>query len=103
MDPTKAVRIVEDFITWFEEDPGEYIDRTIIGTRYWNANGFATAVVAVRGGVDWAAYIGATPGDGFSQQETFRAIALFGSKLSRQQALAFFPDLEGAAELAYRY
>jgi len=80
---------------------------------YWNANGFAVAIVAVvnEGGVDWAAYIGATPDFGparvegsvgvfdqesrwghWSKEDTIRWVARHGCKLPKETALHFFAD-----------
>lgn len=58
--------------------------------RYWNANGFGTAIVAVLGGAnDWAAYIGAQP-DPSSEQETVEWVSRHGCKLGESEARAFF-------------
>jgi hypothetical protein len=49
---------------------------------------------------DWAAYIGATPGHPAMDDETALAhVGQYGDKLSRPQAVAFFPAL---AEYPYR-
>ena len=65
---------------------------------YWNANGYATAIVAVEGHAhDWAAYIGAQP-DPSSREETLAWVAQFGCKLSRELANAVFPNVD----LVYR-
>ena len=60
---------------------------------YWNANGFAVAVVASIGQVDdWCAYIGGA--DPKSEEEGLRFVASHGAKLSEEDARHFFPDLE---------
>lgn len=65
--------------------------------RYWNANGYATAIVAVKGDVDdWAAYIGGC--DPWSEEEAYDFVARFGCKLREDEARFFFPNIE----LAYR-
>lgn len=80
--------------------------------RYWNANGFAVAVVAVvtmaepKGGegpdepFDWGSYIGATEGSAMRERETVAWVADWGCKLSKNIACAFFPQF---AEIPYRY
>ena len=61
--------------------------------RYWNANGYATAVVAsITPGVDWAAYIGGCPPQ--SKEEGLAVVAGQGCKLSEDDARHFFPDLD---------
>lgn len=59
---------------------------------YWNANGFAVAIVAlVNPGIDWSAYIGGTPGsEGWTEEDTIRWVARHGCKLLRETALHFF-------------
>lgn len=61
-----------------------------IAHRYWNANGMGMAIVAVAGGVDWAAYIGAQP-DPATEEATVEWASRFGCKLSERQARTFFP------------
>ena len=62
--------------------------------RYWNCQGTNIAVVAtVTEGIDWAAYIGAEAHSS-SEQEALKYIANYGSKLSKEDAQYFFPDIE---------
>lgn len=66
--------------------------------RYWNANGYATAIVAVVTlGVDWAAYIGGGPTR--RESDCVVEVARHGSKLSEEDARHFFPQVE----LPYRW
>lgn len=61
--------------------------------RYWNANGYATAVVASIGAEGaWSAYIGGCPPE--SEEEGLMIVARDGCKLSEQDARHFFPDLD---------
>jgi len=71
----------------------------LIRGRYYNANYYATAIVAVvTEGIDWAAYIGGAdyrlPG-----KEALQYVADNGDKLSEKDARYFFPDID----LPYRY
>lgn len=67
--------------------------------RYYNANGFAVAIIAsVTHEIDWATYIGATPGD-VREAETVQATLKFGCKLSEKDARHFFPEMK----LTYRH
>ncbi len=80
--------------------------------RYWNANGFAVAVVGVvtmappREGegpdepFGWVAYIGATEGHTMRERETATWVANWGCKLGKPVACAFFPQF---AKIPYRY
>jgi len=62
---------------------------------YYNANGFATAIVAVvTHKVNWAAYIGATLDD-LLEQETVLCVTRKGCKLPEAHARHFFPELAG--------
>jgi hypothetical protein len=64
----------------------------VLNYNYWNANGIGISIVAVEGGVaDWAAYIGAD--DGKRTEECVKWTVRHGSKLSRDQAHRWFPDL----------
>lgn len=59
-------------------------ERKIIGGRYWNANYYATAIVAVvTEGIDWAAYIGGAPVD-FCEPAAIGFVAETGCKLSER-------------------
>ena len=75
-------------------------DRYSIEGRYYNANGFAVAIVAsINHEVDWAAYIGAT-GDDKREAQTIQAVLELGCKLPEQDARYFFPELKS---LPYRH
>ena len=79
--------------------------------RYWNANGFAVAVVGavtlippidLEGSpdpFDWAAYIGATEGERTCEKDTVEFTHKSGCKLSERIARAFFPQF---SEIPYR-
>ena len=83
----------------------------LIRSRYWNANGFAVAIVAVVTlrpttnnhteplPIDWACYIGATEGGFTLEADTVIFAYRNGCKLSRDEALAFFPQF---AKVPYR-
>jgi hypothetical protein len=74
----------------------------MIRHRYWNANGFAVAIVAKEGGVnDWAAYIGATEGVATLEHETVKFVLAHGCKISQKIAEAIFPEFK-EAKLAWR-
>ena len=65
-----------------------------ITARYFNAQGWAVAIVAsVTHGVDWAVYIGATFGP-LSEEETVEYVVKYGCKLPEQDGRYFFPELE---------
>lgn len=65
--------------------------------RYWNANGFACAVVASIGQEGkWSAYIGGA--DPQSEEEALDFVARHGVKLEEEDARHFFP----AIDLPYR-
>ena len=69
-------------------------DKYSIEGRYYNANGFAVAIVAsVNHDLDWAAYIGAT-GDDKREGETVQAVLELGCKLAEKDARYFFPELK---------
>ena len=66
--------------------------------RYFNANGYATAIIAsVTPGVDWAAYIGGCPPQ--SEDVGLAFVAEHGCKMSEDDARYFFPDFD----LPYRH
>jgi len=66
---------------------------TILASKYWNSNGFAVAIVAVQGGArDWAAYIGGTDRTEH-EMDAIEDAMRHGSKLSRTEAVALFPQL----------
>lgn len=61
------------------------MERKLIGLGYWNANGMATAIVAIANYYDgelfdWAAYIGATTKTEH-QEDAHREVAKYGCKL----------------------
>ena len=74
-------------------------DRKIIEGRYYNANYYATAIVAViTEGIDWAAYIGgALPG--ITEKDAVEFVAEKGCKLLEKDARYFFPEIT----LPYRW
>jgi len=62
----------------------------VIEGRYYNANGFAVAIVAViTEGIDWCAYIGATDSSK-SEEETVEFVSKFGCKLAEEDARRYF-------------
>lgn len=74
-------------------------DRQVIEGRYYNANYYATAIVAViTEGIDWAAYIGGAPVDA-PEEVAVKFIADKGYKLSEKDAKHYFPDIK----LPYRH
>lgn len=71
-----------------------------ITARYFNAQGWAVAIVAsITHGLDWATYIGATFGS-LSEEETVQYVVKFGCKLPEKDARYFFPELK---HLLYRH
>jgi ribonucleotide reductase beta subunit family protein with ferritin-like domain len=52
-----------------------------------------TVVASVNPEYDWAAYIGATPEHGISNDEAETFIAKNGDKISEEVARAFFPTI----------
>jgi hypothetical protein len=65
--------------------------------RYWNANGFAVAIVCKEGGAkDYAAYIGATSGSFRSEAETVQFVEDYGSKLDPELTDHLFPEFKEA-------
>lgn len=68
--------------------------RRIITGRYYNANYYATAIVAViTEGIDWVAYIGGADHT-IPEREAVNYVADNGDKLSRADAKHFFPDID---------
>jgi len=66
----------------------------LIEGRYYNVNGYATAIVAcVTHKVDWAAYMGGAPGSQ-TEAETLKFVASRGAKLSEEDARHFFPEVQ---------
>ncbi len=69
-------------------------DRRIITARYYNANYYATAIVAsITEGIDWAAYIGGADHT-LPEEEAVEYVRDRGCKLSEPDARHFFPDIE---------
>ena len=69
-------------------------EQILVEGRYYNANWYACAIVAViTHGVDWAAYIGGCP-HGISSMEAHKFVAETGSKLLSKDARYYFPDIE---------
>ncbi len=61
--------------------------------RYWNFGGRGVSIVAsITEGIDWAAYIGVD--DGWSEEACIKYAAEYGAKLSKSDALHFFPNIE---------
>jgi len=74
-------------------------DKQIIEGRYYNANYYATAIVAViTEDIDWAAYIGGAPVD-IREREAVEFVADKGNKLSESDAKHFFSKIT----LPYRW
>jgi len=70
------------------KEPGT---RTLIVGRYYNANYYATAIVAsITEGIDWAAYIGGADAS-VPESEAVEFIRDYGCKLSERDARHFFP------------
>jgi len=69
-------------------------NRKLITARYYNANYFATAIVAsITEGIDWAAYIGGADYR-LPEEEAVEYVRDYGCKLTREDAKYFFPDIE---------
>lgn len=69
-----------------------------ITKRYYNSNGIGTAIVAVVNHhdsevFDWAAYIGGSRRGARREEWATEDVAKSGCKLSRIDAVHFFPDL----------
>lgn len=63
--------------------------------RYYNANNFAISIIAViNEGLDWAAYIGSTDSHITSEEETIDFVAKHGCKLTKKDAMYYFPDIK---------
>lgn len=61
--------------------------------RYWNANGYATAVVASVGAEgEWSAYIGGGPPE--READCLTHVLDWGTKLSEADARHFFPEID---------
>lgn len=69
-------------------------DKRLIEARYYNANYYATAIVAViTEGIDWAAYIGGAD-KSITEKEAVKFVADRGCKLSENDARHYFPDIK---------
>ncbi len=69
-------------------------DTKLIEARYYNANYYATAIVAsITEGIDWAAYIGGASAE-VSERDAVKFVAERGCKLSEKDARYFFPDIK---------
>lgn len=63
--------------------------------RFWNQDGKQLAIVAiVTRQVDWAAYIGTDAPNSYCEKDTLIEVAKSGCKLSREDALHFFPEIK---------
>lgn len=68
-------------------------DKYLVTGRYFNANFFATVIVAsVTHEVDWGAYIGEAPYH-HTEKKTASFVAQTGCKLSEKDARHFFPKI----------
>ena len=68
-------------------------DRKIVTGRYYNSNYYATAIVAViTEDIDWAAYIGGADYK-LPEEEAVKYVSDCGAKLSKDDALHYFPDI----------
>ena len=75
------------YLRWADAKGGD-----VVGVKYWNGNGRAVAIVAVRGYADdWAAYVGAD--DGEREADCIEWTIHNGAKLSHTDAVALFPTL----------
>lgn len=82
----------------YSTDPkvGAGIDR-ILAYTYWNTGNCGIVILAREGYADdWAAYIGALPGD-HTEQEAISWTAAHGAKLSPAEATRWFRDLPAKA------
>jgi hypothetical protein len=69
-------------------------DNKIITGRYYNANYYATAIVAsITEGIDWAAYIGGADHT-LPEFNAVEYVRDYGCKLSEKDARHFFPTIE---------
>ncbi len=61
--------------------------------RYWNSNGYATAVVASVGREGaWSAYIGGGPPE--RKEDCLELVVKWGNKLDEATARYFFPNID---------
>ena len=69
-------------------------NRQLTTGRYYNANYYATAIVAsITEGIDWAAYIGGADYT-VSEELAVEYVRDYGCKLSKSDARHFFPDIK---------
>jgi hypothetical protein len=69
-------------------------DQHIKGGLYYNANGYACAIVTVISeGIDWAAYMGGCPNN-YSWDEAYYFVAKNGSKIPKTLAKFLFPEIK---------
>lgn len=71
---------------------------TVLATHVFPNSGHRVAIVALGGGVDWAAYLGATDGH-LAREDTIASVADSGYKLPAAWARSIFPQL---AQYPYR-
>lgn len=75
------------YLRWADAKGGD-----VVGIKYWNTNGVAIAIVAVKGYADdWAAYVGAD--GGWKESECVEWTKRHGAKLTQAEAAALFPAL----------
>ena len=80
---------VEGYYTFYETDHSQHIEG-----RFWNCQGKQMAIVAcITKGVDWAAYIGTDAPDSYTEDDTLKYVTSRGCKLSREDAIHFFPNI----------
>jgi len=61
----------------------------------WRSHGFHTiGMVAVETPVGWRAYIGVVPGA--NEKDDEQSVAMLGAKLTKSEAMGFFPELDPA-------
>ena len=72
-------------------------DRVLAYT-YWNIAGAGIVILAREGRADdWGAYIGAICGHLHTEEQAIAHVAAHGAKLSKEQALRWFPHLPAEA------
>lgn len=70
----------------------------ILDYTYWNSDGCGVVILAREGRVaDWGAYIGALPLSRHTEEQAIRHVAANGIKLSKEQAIRWFPHLPSEA------
>ncbi len=69
-------------------------NRRIITARYYNANYYATAIVAsITEGIDWAAYIGGAD-HALPKEQAVEYVRDYGCKLLEKDARYFSPNIK---------